>query len=34
MRCTCRGVWLYFHVGVRYRKVEELRVERDASTSP
>jgi hypothetical protein len=33
IRCTCRGVWLYFRVGLRYRDVEALSAERDASTS-
>ena len=33
MRCTCYGVWLYFRVCLRYRDVEALRAERDASTS-
>jgi hypothetical protein len=31
MRCICLDAWLYFHVGLRYREVEELRAERDAS---
>jgi transposase-like protein len=29
MRCMRLGVWLYFHVGLRYREVEELSAERD-----
>ena len=31
MRCTCRGAWLYIGGCLRYRDVEALRAERDAS---